>query len=83
MAFRLSISTMNQVLIRQSDDYNSWQESLLGRWKRRRLDKDVILAEGISLLPGIIYRIDLVEFLYRLQRIQHAPAHFKLDGRSA
>ncbi len=35
-----------QLLIDYIDDYNSWQENFLGRWKRRRLDKDVILAEG-------------------------------------
>ncbi|KAI4158997.1 MAG: hypothetical protein LQ342_006970 [Letrouitia transgressa] len=27
-------------------DYNSWQESWWGRWLRRGLDKDTILAEG-------------------------------------
>lgn len=33
------------------DDYNSWQESLIGHWKRRRLDKEIILAEGRLLCP--------------------------------
>ena len=34
------------LLIDSVDDYNSWQENFWGRWKRKRLDKDVILAEG-------------------------------------
>ena len=37
-------SAANQIL----DDYNSWKESFWGRWKRRSLDKNVILAEGTS-----------------------------------
>ena len=32
------------------DDYNSWQESWWGRWRRGHLHKDVVLAEGISTL---------------------------------
>ena len=32
------------------DDYNSWQESFWGRWKRKRLPKNTILAEGWLLL---------------------------------
>lgn len=55
--------TTNELLIRLSDDYNSWQESFWGRWKRRHLDKDVILAEGISPFPSIIYYIDLEELI--------------------
>ncbi|KAL6712753.1 hypothetical protein ACLMJK_009691 [Lecanora helva] len=27
-------------------DYNSWQESWWGRWRRSHLDKDIVLAEG-------------------------------------
>ena len=43
-----------QLLIRPLDDYNSWQESFWGRWKRRNLPKDVILAEGIFPLSMLI-----------------------------
>lgn len=58
MDFRLSSSVVDELLIRQSDDYNSWQESFWGRWKRRHLNKDVILAEGIIPLSRIIQYID-------------------------
>ena len=44
---KLSDQAKNGLLTRHSDDYNSWQESWWGRWKRRHLHKDVILAEGI------------------------------------
>lgn len=54
MDSRFSSSVVGELLIRQSDDYNSWQESFWGRWKRRRLDKDVILAEGFIPLSRII-----------------------------
>lgn len=72
----------NEMLITQLlDDYNSWQESWWGRWKRHHLNKDVILAEGISPFSRIIYYILIQRNLsFRLQRIQHAPAHLKLDG---
>ena len=40
---------MHELLILPLDDYNSWQESWWGRWRRRHLDKDVILAEGTHL----------------------------------
>jgi len=36
------------MLILYLDDYNSWQESWWGRWRRHHLDKDVILAEGTN-----------------------------------
>lgn len=49
--------THTRLLIRQPDDYNSWQESWWGRWKRRHLNKDDILAEGISPLSRIIYTL--------------------------
>lgn len=63
MAFRLSSQPTNELLNRQSDDYNSWQESFWGRWKRRHLNKDIILAEGISPFSRIISYIDLEELI--------------------
>ena len=84
ITLRLCISTIDKLLIIPSDDYNSWQESFWGRWKRRNLPKDVILAEGISpssMLISSSFNPKLTPPT-RLQRIQHAPPHPKLDGRS-
>ena len=39
------------VLTNLTDDYNSWQESWWGRWRRSHLDKNVILAEGTRSQP--------------------------------
>lgn len=47
---------MNEILITHLlDDYNSWQDSWWGLWKRRHLNKDVILAEGIYPFCRILY----------------------------
>ena len=47
-----SLLCQDWVLISHIDDYNSWQESWWGRRVRRKLDKNIILAEGISLRIG-------------------------------
>lgn len=47
----LQLPNTTPLLIKYPDDYNSWQENFWGRWKRRYLDKNVILAEGIPPIP--------------------------------
>lgn len=44
------------VLTNLIDDYNSWQESWWGRWRRSHLDKNVILAEGTRPQPSPLWR---------------------------
>lgn len=53
----LLAKALNANCIVQSDDYNSWQESFWGRWKRRGLDKDIILAEGKSMSSFIEFAL--------------------------
>ena len=40
------VKSADHFILQNLDDYNSWQESWWGRWRRSHLDKNVILAEG-------------------------------------
>lgn len=65
-------------------DYNSWIESPKGRKLSAKLDKDVVLAEGMRFLTNSVpFLRALTSEISRLQAVRHWAHVHGADGRLA